>query len=78
MLENYFSIVLFSLITDSNWIMTQKQLQKWPAQTNISPELWAKLEISKQLHALWSEVSACYKNCWQMIAISCQIMFGYI
>jgi len=22
MLENYFSIVLFSLITDSNWIMT--------------------------------------------------------
>jgi len=22
MLENYFSVVLFSLITDSNWIMT--------------------------------------------------------
>jgi len=22
MLENYFSIVLFSLITDSNWLMT--------------------------------------------------------
>jgi len=22
MLENYFSLVLFSLITDSNWIMT--------------------------------------------------------
>jgi len=22
MLENYFNIVLFSLITDSNWIMT--------------------------------------------------------
>jgi len=26
MLENYFSIVLFSLITNSNWIMTLKQL----------------------------------------------------
>jgi len=26
MLENYFSIVLFSLITDSNRIMTLKQL----------------------------------------------------
>jgi len=26
MLDNYFSIVLFSLITDSNWIMTKKQL----------------------------------------------------
>jgi len=26
MLENYFSLVLFSLITDSNWVMTKKQL----------------------------------------------------
>jgi len=26
MLENYFSIVLFSLITDWNWIMTWEQL----------------------------------------------------
>jgi len=26
MLENYFSIILFSLITDSNWIMTETQL----------------------------------------------------
>jgi len=26
MLENHFSIVLFLLITDSNWIMTWKQL----------------------------------------------------
>jgi len=26
MLEKYFRIVLFSLITDSNWIMTWKQL----------------------------------------------------
>jgi len=26
MLKNYFSIVLLSLITDSNWIMTEKQL----------------------------------------------------
>jgi len=26
MLENYFSIVLFSSITDSVWIMTKKEL----------------------------------------------------
>jgi len=26
MLQNYFSIVMFSLITDSNWIVTWKQL----------------------------------------------------
>jgi len=36
MLESYFNIVLSSLITDSNWMMTWQQLQKWPGQTSIS------------------------------------------
>ena len=36
------------------------------------------VKIAKQLHALWSEVLACYANCWQMIAISPQIMIGNI
>ena len=33
--------------------------------------------VGLQLRALWSEVLACFANCWQKIAISPQVMFAY-
>jgi len=35
-------------------------------------------KIAKQVHALWAEVLACYKKCWQKIAISTRVMFENI
>ena len=34
--------------------------------------------VGLQLRALWSEVLACFANCWQKIAISTQVMFANI
>jgi len=45
---------------------------------NISPDCRPNCQNPKQLHAVLSEVLACHANCWQMIAISCQVMFGNI
>ena len=34
--------------------------------------------VGLQLRALWSEVLACFANCWQKIAISPKVMFANI
>ena len=68
MLQNYFGALLLSLICiTKSYVMNYQHLNVIYDAT-----------VGLQLHALWSEVSACFANCWQKIAISPQVMFANI
>jgi len=65
MLENYCSIVLFSLINPSQLNDDLKAIAEMTRPNKHQYRTVGQIvKLPSNFHAVWSEALACYANCW--------------